>query len=76
MSELPWIKINGLDSLPKKPGLASYEHVECLIWLKHGAERVMWNCEHGVWDGEDGDDFFCGPLEPTHYLIITAPPTS
>ena len=65
-----WIKIISLDDLPKKPGLRSYEQIDCLIVYRGEVLRRVWNCEHFVWDGEDGDDFFCGPLEPTHYMAI------
>lgn len=60
-------------SKPKKPGKSRYEHVHCLVvvtkttpkgvqWqeIKH----LAWNCEHEVWDGDDGDD-----ISPDHNFV-------
>jgi len=50
-----WISVN--DGLPEKQTLQSYEHVPCLCYTKRdGIVLLMWNCEHLVWDAEDGDD--------------------
>lgn len=74
MSELlPWIKIESLTDLPKKPGLRSYEQIDCIIMHKGEMKFRVWNCEHGVWDDSEGDDFYCGPLEPTHYFVLMPP---
>lgn len=55
---------------PEKPGKRPYEQVPCLI-MKNG--RILlrqWNCEHLVWDDEDGDDFFCEAKEVTHWMLL------
>jgi hypothetical protein len=70
---MEWTKINGVGDLPKKPGKSRYEQIDCLIFHKGVVRMSMWNCEHGVWDDEAGDDFYCGPLEPSHYAIIELP---
>lgn len=68
-----WIKITSADDLPKKPGERDYEQIECLIMHKGAVKLRVWNCEHLVWDDEDGDDFYCAPLEPSHYAVIEYP---
>lgn len=70
-----WVKINSMADLPKKPGLRSYEQVDCLIVYKGRVLHRMWNCEHEVWDDEDGDDYFCDALAPSHYMVAPALPT-
>lgn len=65
-----WIRILSEDDLPKKPGIHSYEHVDCLIFHEGEVKHRPWNCEHLCWDDEDGDDFYCAPLAPTHYAIV------
>ena len=60
MIELSWHKY---PELPKKPNIERYEQIPCLIVRKDRRyyEILQWNCEHLVWDGEDGDDFECKP---------------
>jgi hypothetical protein len=67
-----WIKTS--ERLPQKPGVADYEHVWCLI--VHKGEVIMrpWNCEHGCWDQEDGDDFQFEATEPSHWMPLPEPP--
>ena len=69
-----WIKTT--DRLPEKPWNAHYEYVECLIWVRGGAEIALWNCEHLVWDDRHGDDFLYRPTEPTYWMPIHAPETA
>lgn len=62
--------------LPKKPGKYSYEHVDCLIRMEDGSVlRRPWNCEHEVWDDEDGDDFAFRPTEPAYWMAVADLPT-
>lgn len=68
-----WVRIKSEADLPEKPGERDYEQIDCLIWHNGEPKFRVWNCEHRVWDDADGDDFFCDPLEPTHYAIIDAP---
>jgi hypothetical protein len=70
---LSWVMISNLGDLPKKPGKAAYETIDCLIFFKGEVIRSMWNCEHGCWDDAEGDDYAFDPLQPSHYLIIQPP---
>lgn len=72
-SDLPvveWIRLSSEEDLPKKPGLSSYEHVDCLIIHEGETKHRPWNCEHRCWDDEEGDDFYCAALAPTHYAVV------
>ncbi len=70
---MKWQRIKALSDLPMKPCRKAYEQIDCLIWHKGEAKFSVWNCEHAVWDDAEGDDYFCDPLEPTHYMIIEPP---
>jgi hypothetical protein len=61
--------------LPKKPGLAPYEYVECLIVVYGEIEIGNWNCEHLCWDDEQMDDFKYDALKPSHWMPLPALPT-
>lgn len=65
-----WIRILSEDDLPMKPGIHSYEHVDCLIFHEGEVKRRPWNCEHRCWDDDEGDDFYCAPLAPSHYAVV------
>ena len=67
-----WIKTT--DRLPVKPGILSYEHVDCLIYVNGRIEMRPWNCEHLCWDDVHGDDFEYEPKEPTHWMPLPDPP--
>jgi hypothetical protein len=58
------------DALPEKPGLSSYEYVQCLIVVNGEWEIGNWNCEHLVWDDEECDDFKYEPTQPTHWAKL------
>ena len=59
---------------PDKPGLARYEQIPCLV-VYHGEICIrQWNCEHLVWDEEDGDDFCCKADEVTHWMPLPPMP--
>lgn len=68
-----WHEIKTPDDLPKKPDKLDYEQIDCLIVHKGDILHRMWNCEHNVWDGDDGDDFFCDAMEPSHWMEIRWP---
>lgn len=73
MSEMKWIEIKTLDDLPKKPGKQDYETIPCVLIYDGEFRLSHWNCEHGCWDDSEGDDFFCKPLEPKFYAVLTWP---
>ena len=61
---------------PDKPGLARYEQIPCLV-VYHGEICIrQWNCEHLVWDEEDGDDFCCKADEVTHWMPLPPMPNA
>lgn len=70
---MQWVKINSGRDLPKKPGLASYEQIDCIVVINNDLKHLVWNCEHEVWDDSDGDDFYCDAITPSHYMIIERP---
>lgn len=56
---------------PDKPGLRPYEQLSCLI-VRNGELLIrQWNCEHLVWDTEDGDDFFCEAKDVTQWMLLS-----
>lgn len=61
---------------PDKPGLRPYEQVPCLIVRKGEVLLRQWNCEHLIWDTEDGDDFFCNPGDVSHWMRLPSLPQS
>ncbi len=68
-----WIPVT--DGLPKKPGVKSYEHVRCLCFVPRWGQVILeWNCEHNVWDDEDGDDCSSYNHDVTHYRILGPDP--
>lgn len=72
--EQGWIETS--ERLPEKPGIERYEHVRCLIMVRGCIEIGMWNCEHLVWDDDEGDDFRYNPKEPTHWRPLPEPPST
>ncbi len=67
-----WISTS--EHLPEKPGKASYEYVECLIYVKGEILLRPWNCEHLCWDDAHHDDFEFHPTEPTHWMPLPEAP--
>ena len=61
---------------PDKPGLRRYEQIPCLIVKNREILLRQWNCEHLVWDGEDGDDFYCKAEDVTHWMPLPGLPSS
>lgn len=56
---------------PEKPGKRPYEQVPCLIVRNREILSRQWNCQHLVWDTEDGDDFYCEADENvTHWMLL------
>lgn len=66
--QLPWKATR--NGLPEKPGKQNYEHVPCLVILDQGFRILCWNCEHGCWDDEDGDDYMCDATEVDYYVPL------
>ena len=71
LEAMEWVETT--DRLPEKPGLNSYEYVDCLILVDGEIKLRPWNCEHLVWDDEHYDDFAYEPTRPTHWKHITPP---
>jgi len=69
---IQWIKTS--DELPKKPGIANYEYVDCVIFVNGEIKFRPWNCEHLCWDDEHYDDFAFEATKPTHWAKINRPP--
>jgi hypothetical protein len=69
-----WRPIKSMHDLPEKPGKMAYEQIDCLIVYRGDVLRRTWNCEHLCWDDEEGDDFFCDPLDASHYMLTPYPP--
>lgn len=59
---------------PEAPGLKRYEQIPCLIIKGREVLIRVWNCQHLVWDDEDGDDFYCAARDITHWMPLPAPP--
>ena len=56
---------------PDKPGQRPYEQVPCLIVRNREILLRQWNCQHLVWDTEDGDDFYCeANKHVTHWMTL------
>ena len=60
---------------PDKPGKKSYEIVPCLVVHKGEIEICAWNCEHGVWDDADGDDFRYQTSQVSHWMPLPSLPS-
>lgn len=69
---MSWIKTS--DRLPEKTGNVSYEQIPCLVVYKGYVEILLWNCQDLCWDGNDGDDYECDPLDVTHWMPLPEPP--
>lgn len=61
---------------PDKPGLRRYEQIPCLIVRNRDILLRQWNCEHLVWDGEDGDDIYCKAEDVTHWMPLPPLPSN
>jgi len=62
------------DGMPIKPGLKSYEYVDCLI-VKTGDVLIRpWNCEHLCFDDESYDDHDCDASEITAWAHLPTAP--
>lgn len=70
--EAKWVHPKTKADMPKKPGKANYEYVECLVLYKGDLLARPWNCEHEVFDDEDQDDFFCEWSDITAYMDLTS----
>ena len=59
---------------PDKPGITRYEQIPCFIVRNREILIRQWNCEHLVWDTEDGDDFYCEAKDVTHWMPLPEAP--
>ncbi len=69
-----WIKITSGADMPQKDRPGWYEQYDCLVFHKGEIKHLVWNCEHLCWDDSSGDDFYCDPLEPSHYMLFPESP--
>ena len=67
-----WVFPTSKDHMPKKPGKAEYEYVECLVLYRGELLARPWNCEHECFDDEAQDDYFCDWNAVTAYMDLTA----
>jgi hypothetical protein len=51
------------DELPSAPIPFQRESLLCLCIHKSSPRLLRWNYHYKVWDDEEGDDFFCAPLD-------------
>jgi hypothetical protein len=69
-----WIKTS--DRLPDRQPNQIYSQVACLVWYNNGIEILVFNHEHMVWDGSDGDDFECEISKVSHWMPLPDRPTA
>jgi len=68
------------ERVPENPkDFPNEDHVPCLcIWIgecRGGEIRILqWNAYYKVWDGADGDDFFCEAQKVTHWMPLPPSP--
>lgn len=70
MTTQRWIVPRTVGDMPAKPGIESYEYVECLVLYRGDLLLRPWNCEHQVFDDEHHDDFFCEWSEVSAYREV------
>ena len=59
------------ERLPENPeGFPGNDHVPCLCVWKHEMRIMQWNAYYKVWDDADGDDFFCQPVDVSHWMPL------
>lgn len=73
--EVEWISTE-VKLHPDKPGLSRYEQIPCLVIFKDSnyIENLVWNCEHLVWDGADGDDYACDADKIAYWMAFPLTP--
>ncbi len=68
------------ERVPENPkGFPNEDHVACLcVWIgecRGGEIRILqWNAYYKVWDGADGDDFFCAAPDVSHWMPLPSWP--
>lgn len=58
---------------PKRPGISSYEYVDCWIVKDGKVIERPWNCEHECFDDQEYDDWFCNMEDVTAWMPIVKP---
>jgi hypothetical protein len=69
-----WPVFETAKALPEKPGIAAYEQIPCLVFVRGQWELCVWNCEHLCWDDSEGDDFRYDPRTPSHWTPLPPNP--
>lgn len=63
-----------MSELPARQECVSYSQVWCFVIHKGELKILAFNHEHMCWDREDGDDFYCGIHEVTHWMPLPSAP--
>lgn len=58
---------------PVKPGISSYEYVDCWIVKDGKVIARPWNCEHECFDDQEYDDWFCDIEDVSAWMPIVNP---
>lgn len=58
---------------PAKPGISSYEYVDCWIVKDGKVIERPWNCEHECFDDQEYDDWFCNMEDVSAWMPIVKP---
>jgi hypothetical protein len=63
--KIRWIPID--ERLPEREQGVRYSQVKCLVIHNDEIKILVFNHEHGVWDDESGDDFYCYIQDVSHW---------
>jgi len=76
-TRLQWIPSSERLPLPSDRADLS-DHLPCLcVYTKYGPEICIlhWNFPFSVWDDSEGDDFFCDPIDVSHWMPLPQLPS-
>lgn len=72
-----WISVENRLPEPNIDYNSKYIQIQCLAYSKSiGMKILYYNFSYGVWDGEDGDDYYCDAIgqKVTHWKPLHKPP--
>lgn len=72
LTQFVWIPTT--DHFPSNPSPLNQESIPCLAIYKNTCLILQWNPNVSVWDDEQGSDYFCLPLDVTHWINLPSPP--